>query len=224
VIGRSVRIGSVVAVLVVALVIANQWRGQPQLLPPKPSAATGSSVESASSGIPVTAGGAQDSRSPSESPSAAPSTIGGADGAPQNSVPALQELEEVVEGIDPSLVGKNLILPARDPATKGPGLVGVEQKFKQEGTDPLWSRRMESQILDQVARVSGLSLVTLNAECRETICRVKLVYPPRTNALSSLEQLKPLAKQLGFGDIVEAATIGEDGVPMSLVYLQREGV
>jgi hypothetical protein len=54
-------------------------------------------------------------------------------------------------------------------------------------------------------------LVRFDAECRETICGTKLIYPPRTNPRSSLEQPKPLATQLGFDDIVEAATIGEDG-------------
>jgi hypothetical protein len=145
-----------------------------------------------------------------------------ADEAPKDSVPARQDFKELVEGIDPSLGNKNVIVRAPDPATNGPDLADVELRFRTEGTDPTWSRRMESQILDQVSQVSGLSLVTLDAECRETICRVKLFYPARTNALSSLDQLKPIAKQLGFGHIVQAATIGEDDVPMSLIYLQRE--
>ena len=81
---------------------------------------------------------------------------------------------------------------------------------------------MESQILAQVSQVSGLNLVTFDAECRQTICRIRLFYPPGTNALSSSERLKPLAGQLGFDHAVQAATIAEDGVPMSLLYLQRE--
>jgi hypothetical protein len=116
-----------------------------------------------------------------------------------------------------------VIVRAQDPATKGAGLEDAELRFRTEGTDAAWSKQMEAQILDQVSRVIGLGLVRFDAECRETICRLKLFHPPGTNALSSLEQLKPLAKQLGFSNIVEAATIGEDGVPMSLLYLQRDG-
>jgi hypothetical protein len=220
---RSVHIAAVVAVLVVAFVIANQWRGEPQRVQPKANATTGSPVESASSGARVVAGGTQGSRPPSESPSTGTATIDGADTVPTDSVPAQQQLAELVAGIDPLLGDKNLIVRARDPGTKGLGLGDVELRFRTEGTDPTWSKQMESQIIDQVSRISGLGLVRFDAECRATICRVKLFHPPGTNALSALDQLKPLGRQLGFDKIVEAATIGEDGVPVSLLYLRRDG-
>ncbi len=220
---RSFQIGSVVAVGVVTFVIATHWREQPQTGTPKADARAESRAEPADHGVSITAGDTQDARSPSGPPPAAALIVEHADAAPKGPVTALQELEEVVEGIDPSLGGKNLIVVARDSTTKGPGLVEMEQQFRREGTDPAWSKQMESQILDQISRVSGLSLVTLNAECRETICRAKLVYPPAKNVLSWLERLKPLATQLGFFAVVELATIGEDGVPMSVIYLQREG-
>jgi hypothetical protein len=220
---RSVRIASVVAVLVVAFVIANQWRGEPQRGQPKANTTTGAPEEPASSGAQVVVRGTQDSRSASESPSARTSTVDDADEAPKDSVSAQQNLAELVGGIDPLLSDRNLIVRAQDPATKGPGLADVELRFRTEGTDPTWSKQMESKILDQVSRISGLGLVRFDAECRETICRIKLFHPPRTNPLSALEQLKPLGTQLGFDNIVEAATIGEDGVPVSLLYLQRDG-
>jgi hypothetical protein len=145
--------------------------------------------------------------------------IEGADETPNDSVPAQQNFAQLVAGIDPSLGDKNVIVRAQDSATKRPDLEDVELRFRTEGTDPTWSKQMESQIVDQVSRISGLGLVRFDAECRETICRMKLFYPSGTNALSSLDQLKPLARQLGFDNVVEAATIGEDGVPMSLLYL-----
>jgi len=220
---RSVPIAAVVAILAVAFVIANHWRGELQRVQTKANAATGSPVEPASSEAQVVAGGTQGSRSPSESPSTGTVTIDAADEAPTDSVPAQQQLAELVAGIDPLLGDKNLIVRAQDPGTKGLGLGDVEQRFRTEATDPRWSEQMESKIIDQVSRVSGLGLVRFDAECRATICRIKLFYPPRTNPLSSLDRLKPLGTQLGFDDIVEAATIGEDGVPVSLLYLQRDG-
>jgi len=51
--------------------------------------------------------------------------------------------------------------------------------------------------------------------------RVKLFYPPGTNALSSLEKLRPIAQPIGFDHVVEVATLGEQGVPISLLYFQR---
>ncbi len=216
---RTVLIASIVAVLVVGLVIANQWRSEPQRVESEAIATTASPVQRAGGEVDLAVGDAHDSRAPSESLPAEPVAIDGADEAPKESVPARQPFEELVAGIDPSLGDKNVIVRAGDPATKAPDLAEAETQFRTESTDPTWSKQMESQIVDQVSRLSGLGLVRFDAECRETICRIKLFYPPGTNALSSLEQLKPLATQLGFHDIVEAATIGEDGVPMSLLYL-----
>lgn len=220
---RSVQFGSAVAVLLVALAIASQWHDRPQSPSPETSATTGRRVEPASSGTPIAVGGTEESRSPSELSSAAVSAIHDAGEAPPESAPAQQDFKELVASIDPLLGDKNVIV--RAPASpNAPSLADAEQRFRTEGADPAWSKQMQSQILDQVSQLSGLSLVTLEAECRETICRLKLFYPPRTNALSAMEQLKPVARQLGFGQIVEAATLAEDGVPMSLLYLQRDAV
>jgi hypothetical protein len=218
---RSFRIGFVVAALIAALVLVTQWRDWAQDIRPNANVAAETPEVPARSAARVA--GAQDSRTASEASATIASAIEDADGAPQDAVPAEQDLEALVQGIDPLLGDKNLIVRAPDPGTDGPGLVEIERRFQTEGTDPAWSERTESRILDSVSQVSGLNLITFDAECRETVCRIKLFYPPRTDALSSLEQLKPLATQLGFGHIVEAATIGEDGAPMSLLYLQREG-
>jgi len=218
---RSVQFGSAVAVLLVALAIASQWRDRTQSSPPETRATTGRRVEPAGGGTPVAVAGTEVSQSPSAPSSAAVSAIHDADAAPPESAPAQQNFKELVAGIDPLLGDKNVIVRAPT-SPNGPSLADAEQRFRTEGADPAWSKQMQSQILDQVSQLSGLRLVTLEAECRETICRLKLFYPPRTNALSSLEQLKPVARQLGFGQIVEAATLAEDGVPMALLYLQRD--
>jgi len=222
VIKRSVRIGSLVAMLIVALAMTYRWRGSPDGVSSEADGVPRDSVEVAGSETGVASGAMQDSRSPSEPSSAAVSVAERTDDLPDGAATE-QDLRKLVEGIDPLLGQRNLIVRAPDPAARNaPGLVDMELQFRTEGTDAEWSRRMESRIFDQVSQVSGLRLVTLEAECRETICRIKLFYPPNANALSSLEQLKPLATQLGFSHMVEAATIEENDVPMSLLYLQRE--
>ncbi|HUF72279.1 MAG TPA: hypothetical protein VMR74_05205 [Gammaproteobacteria bacterium] len=218
---RSVRIGSVVAVLIAALAITYQWRGSPDGVPSETDGTPGDSVVVARSETGVALGAMQEYRAPSEPSSAAVLPAERADDFP-NGAPTEQDMRELVEGIDPLLGQTNLIVRAPDAAGEAPGLVDMELQFRTEGTDTDWSRLMESRIFDQVSQVSGISLVTIEAECRETICRIKLFYPPNANALSSLEQLKPLATQLGFSHVVEAATIDENDVPMSLLYLQRE--
>jgi hypothetical protein len=221
----SVRIVAVVAVLALALAVAYHWRGQTRGAPPTASA-TSAEPEGAAGGATGDAAAAQELRPPSEprseSPSAAAQTIERADDeVPDDPAPVEPDIRELVGGIDPLLGSSNLIVRAPDPATNGAKLMDLELKFRTESGDPAWSSGMESQILERVARIGDLRLVTLDAECRETICRVKLFHPPRTNALSSLEQLRPLAAELGFAGVAQAATIEED-VPVSLLYLQRE--
>jgi hypothetical protein len=49
--------------------------------------------------------------------------------------------------------------------------------FATESKDPSWSDLTEAQILDEVSRLSGLSLVSIDVECRATLCRVESVLP-----------------------------------------------
>jgi hypothetical protein len=140
------------------------------------------------------------------------------------SVPEDEDLGALVAGIDPSLRDRNVIVPSGGSKPDGPGLEDLELRFRAEHVDPSWSDAMEARILDQLSHVTGLGLVAFDARCRATICRVKLFYPPGTSALSSLDELKPVAMQIGFDHVLEVATIGEDGVPVAVLYFQRDAV
>ena len=125
------------------------------------------------------------------------------------------------EEIDPLLRDANLIVRRTNSAGTQPALGELETQFSSEGTDPSWSASTESRILSEVAQVASLAVTSLEVECRETICRLKLFYPPGTDTLSSAGRFEPLADVLGFADPTEVVTVGETGVPMSLVYFQR---
>jgi hypothetical protein len=58
-----------------------------------------------------------------------------------------------------------------------PGLAGIEQAFAAERVDPLWATGMERNILGQLAQ-ANLQLVTMQVECRTSMCRVQLIEPP----------------------------------------------
>jgi len=125
------------------------------------------------------------------------------------------------EEIDPLLRDANLIVRRTDSTGTQPALVELETLFSSEGRDPSWSASTESRILSEVAQVANLAVTSHEVECRETICRLKLFYPPSTDTLSFAGRFEPLADVLGFGDPTEVVTVGEIGVPMSLVYFQR---
>ncbi len=217
-----VHIASVVALLVVVVVIVNQWSSPSERSPTERDAATRSDVEAARTGARVAAGETRDSQSPTESPPSTTFATEDADEVSGQSVSAPEDFGVLVERIDPLLRERNLIVRSPDLEQNGPSLEDVESRFSTEGVDADWSDSMEARILDQISQVTGLGLVALDAECRETICRVKLFYPTGTDALSSLDNLKPIARRIGFGDAVEVATIGEAGVPISLLYFLRE--
>lgn len=135
-------------------------------------------------------------------------------------VPAERDLGALAAGIDPLLSNRNLITRT-DPTRQGPGFQELESLFTAERADPSWADGMEARILDRIARIADIQLVTVDAECRETICRVKLFYPPGTNSLASRDELLPIASQIGLSRMVDVVTIGDDDVPISLLYLQR---
>jgi len=58
-----------------------------------------------------------------------------------------------------------------------PGMAGIEQAFAAERVDPLWATGMEGNILGQLAQ-ANLQLVTMQVECRTSMCRVQLIEPP----------------------------------------------
>src|SRR6185503_6570196 len=49
-----------------------------------------------------------------------------------------------------------------------------EKAFAVEPLDPPWSRSREAEILGQVAQMSGIRLLTIEVECRTSMCRLQL--------------------------------------------------
>jgi len=215
---QPIVIALVAACVAVALVLAIQWRVRSERAPVAPVGTTQARAEDNRSGAAISQGATP--------PASSPSPVAAQDAAaPLNeSITSEEDFEAAVARIDPSLIGRNLIQRAGDPASDGPAFDEVDERFSAESVDAGWSDGMEARILDQVAQIPNLGLASIEAECRQTICRVKLFYPPGTNALSSLEKLRPIARQIGFARVVEVATLGEQGVPISLLYFVRDNV
>jgi hypothetical protein len=135
-----------------------------------------------------------------------------------------EDLGAIAEGIDPQLRNRLLLSPRRPNTGEGPNFIEMESQFGTETADANWSGAAEARILGRIAQIANLELVSLNAECRATICRVKLFHPPGTKVRSSLDTLKLPADEMGFGHAEEVATLGDDGVPISVLYFRRKGV
>jgi hypothetical protein len=214
------RIVLVAAFLVVAVVIASRWPGssdQPPIDEPAPiRRAADDAGQAAGPGVEATP-------FVQPSPDAQASAAAGTDEASGEPPPPESDFKALVEGVDPLLRERNVIVRSVNQEQTAPRFEELESRFAAEGTDAGWSDGMEAQILDQVSQITGLRLVSVEAECRETVCRLKLFYPAGTNSLASLDQFRPIASRIGLGQVVEVATIGDDGVPVSLLYFVRQG-
>ena len=101
-----------------------------------------------------------------------------------------------------------------------PGLAEVEQAFAAERVDPLWATETEGNILGQLAQ-ANLQLVTMQVECRTSMCRVQLVEGPseRTDAGAFHDLVRDLGldvwRMQGFGN--------QSGATTTVAYLARPG-
>jgi hypothetical protein len=99
-----------------------------------------------------------------------------------------------------------------------PGLAGMEQAFAAERVDPLWATGMEGHILGRIAQ-ANLQLVTMQVECRTSMCRVELMESPSKNP--DMEAFRDLVG--GFSlDVWRMQNLGnQSGATTTVAYLAR---
>jgi hypothetical protein len=51
------------------------------------------------------------------------------------------------------------------------------EEFEAESKDPAWSVAAEGQILGKLSRTTNLALVSVQVDCRTTICRIHVTQP-----------------------------------------------
>jgi len=102
-----------------------------------------------------------------------------------------------------------------------PELLETDRTFAAESVDPAWSTAAESRVLQHIAEIPGASYVSLNVECRTTLCLLQFVQsstPAPNSGIAEIaklvepERLKPLWM---FGIRVRG------GVPLGIAYFQR---
>jgi hypothetical protein len=119
-----------------------------------------------------------------------------------------------------------------------PELLEAERAFAAERADSLWADATEGYILGEIARTTGLQLVTLQVECRTSMCRLHLVerqsqdaeprilFPSVRGAPARNAQLGPFVNLVAGLDLDPrwvASVVDGNGTPTSLAYLARRG-
>jgi guanyl-specific ribonuclease Sa len=99
-----------------------------------------------------------------------------------------------------------------------PGLAGIEQAFAAERVDPLWATGMEGHILGQLAQ-ANLQLVTMQVECRTSMCRIQLVEPPSKR--TDPGTFHDLVRELGLDVWRVNGFVDQSGTPTLVAHLAR---
>ena len=99
-----------------------------------------------------------------------------------------------------------------------PGLAGMEQAFAAERVDPLWATGIEGHILGHIAQ-ANLQLVTMQVECRTSMCLVQLVEGPSKR--TDPGTFHDLVRDLGLDVWRVMRFVDQNGTPTLVAYLAR---
>lgn len=101
-----------------------------------------------------------------------------------------------------------------------PGMAGIEQAFAAERVDQLWAPGMEGNILGQIAQ-ANLQLVTMQVECRTSMCQVQLVVPPSKSP--DMNTFRDLVRGFGLDVWRMQGSANQNGATTTVAYLARPG-
>ena len=101
------------------------------------------------------------------------------------------------------------------------GLLETERAFAAERVDPAWSTAAEAAVLGRIAEIPGVAYVSLNIECRTTLCLLQFVEPATPAPNSGIVEVVNLVKPEGLKGLWMIAVRDRTGVPVAMAYLQR---
>jgi hypothetical protein len=112
-----------------------------------------------------------------------------------------------------------------DPMTES---AEAEKVFAAEAVDPAWAAGMEATLYEQIGEIAGKDLVTVNTECRTTLCRLQVTQrvPMQAGRNSDespamYDMYEKLFARLGFESRSITSTSDGTGLVTSVVYLPR---
>jgi hypothetical protein len=102
-----------------------------------------------------------------------------------------------------------------------PGLASIDKAFAAEAVDPLWATAMEGNLLGQLAQ-ANLQVVTMQVECRTSMCRIQLVETPikRPDPAGTFHDL---VRDLGLEVWRVNRVVDESGTAAFVAHLARLG-
>jgi hypothetical protein len=96
--------------------------------------------------------------------------------------------------------------------------IQIALQHSAELRNAAWAEPLEARILGQLSQSTGLAVGSVEADCRQFTCRIRLVYPQ--GGRGSPSQLNTLLTTLGFEPRIDFIFGEVDGLPVTTAYLR----
>jgi hypothetical protein len=113
-------------------------------------------------------------------------------------------------------------VPPERRITPSAELLEVERTFAAESVDPAWSAAAEAGVLRRIAQIPGAAYVSLNVECRTTLCLLQFVGSATPVPNSGIVEVTNLVKPEGLTSVFMMGIRVRGGAPVGIAYLQRD--
>ena len=102
-----------------------------------------------------------------------------------------------------------------------PELLETDRAFAAESVDPAWSTATEAGVLGRIAEIPGAAYVSLNVECRTTLCLMQFVESATPAPNSGIADIAKLVEPQGLKSLWMFGIRVRGGAPLGIAYLQR---
>ena len=102
-----------------------------------------------------------------------------------------------------------------------PELLETDRAFAAESADPAWSTATEAGVLGRIAEIPDAAYVSLNVECRTTLCLLQFVQSTTPAPNSGIAEIAKLVEPQGLKSLWMFGIRVRGGVPLGIAYLQR---
>jgi len=102
-----------------------------------------------------------------------------------------------------------------------PELLETDRAFAAESVDPAWATATEAGVLGRIAQIPGAAYVSLNVECRTTLCLLQFVQAATPAPNSGIAEIAKLVEPQGLKSLWMFGLRVRGGAPLGIAYLQR---
>jgi hypothetical protein len=102
-----------------------------------------------------------------------------------------------------------------------PEVIETDRAFAAENVDPVWSTATEAAVLGRIAEIPGAAYVSVNVECRTTLCLLQFVQSATPAPGSGIVEMTNPVKPDGLKPLWTFGIRVRGGAPLGIAYLER---